>query len=235
MIVLLDVAVLAVLAVAALHGAAGGALRQLVQLAAAVAGWLAARHLAAPVAAGLARWAPAFLARPAAAALLFVGGFAVVSLLAGLALRATSVSTVVRGPADRAIGALLGGAKGMLVVWVLLSALALAGDALPARLEAGVRGSEYASLARAHNLLARIDPSRARLLERVLRAAREAEKQGVRDGEAGAARELLADPRLRHLAEAGREIDPGEAARLLDDPRVRELVEKVRERAAERP
>jgi hypothetical protein len=138
---------------------------------------------------------------------------------------------VVRGPTDRAAGALLGGTKGALAAWVLLSALALAGGSLPGRLAAGSRGSEYVSLARDHNLLMHIDPAKARLLERVLRAAREAEKKGVTQGEGAEARALLAHPRVRALAESGGEIDAAEAARLLDDPAIRELVEKIRERS----
>lgn len=231
MIVLLDVIVLAVLAIAALHGATGGALRQLVQLGAALVGWLAARHLAAPVATGLGRWFPGFLARPGASVLLFVGAFALVSLLGTLALRGTSMATVVRGPTDRGAGAILGGAKGALAVWVLLSALALAGGVLPGRFGHVGLGSEYLGLAREHNLLARIDPARARLLERLLRAAREAERKGVTEGEGAEARALLANPRVRALAEAGGEIDPAEAARLMDDPAIRELVERIRGRA----
>jgi membrane protein required for colicin V production len=226
--VLLDVIVLVVLALAALHGAMGGALRQVVQLLAAVAGWVAARQLSAPVAAGLGRWFPGFLARPGAAALLFVGTFALVSLVGMVALRGTSISTVVRGPTDRAGGAILGGVKGALVAWVLLSALALAGGALPGRLGAAAHGSEYVSLARDHNLIARIDPAKARLLERVLRAARDAGDKGPGAAEA---RALLANPRVRALADSGGQIDPAEAARLMDDPAIRELVEKIRERA----
>jgi membrane protein required for colicin V production len=226
--VLLDIIVLVVLALAALHGAMGGALRQVVQLLAAVAGWLAARHLSAAVAAGLGRWFPGFLARPGAAALLFVGTFALVSLVGSLALRGTSISTVVRGPTDRAGGAILGGAKGALVVWVLLSAVALAGGALPGRLGAAAHGSEYVSLAGEYNLIARIDPGKARQLERVLRAAREADGKGEGAAEA---RALLANPRVRALAASGGQIDPAEAARLMDDPGIRELVEKIRERS----
>ncbi len=227
--VLLDFIVLVVLALAALHGAMGGALRQVVQLlAAALVGWLAARHLAAPVAAGLGRWFPGFLARPGASALLFVG-----DLRPGLAGRRWWRSAArpsprwCAGPTDRAGGAILGGVKGALVAWVLLSALALAGGALPGRLGAAARGSEYVSLARDHNLIARIDPAKARLLERVLRAAREVERAGVRTGDGAAARALLANPRLRELAEKGSALEPGEAARLLEDPRVKELVGKL--------
>jgi membrane protein required for colicin V production len=231
--VALDFLVLLVLAAAALHGATGGALRQLVQLAAALVGWIAARALAAPVAAGLGRWFPGFLARPGASALLFLGAFALVSLAGSLALRGTSVALVVRGPTDRGAGAVLGGTKGALVAWVLLSALALAGSALPGRWGGSVEASQFASLAREHNLLMQIDPGKARLLERVLHAAREVEKEGGKAGDAAAAHALLADPRLKALAESGGQIDPAEASRLLDDPRIRELVEKIRERAGE--
>jgi len=227
--VLVDLAALLVLAVATLHGAAGGALRQLVQLAAAVVGWLAARHLVGPVAVGLDRWLPRLLARPAASALLFLGAFALVSLLGGLLLRATRLAAAVRGPTDRGVGALLGGVKGALAIWVLLSAAALAGQALPGRFGGELSSSELAGLARGHNLLARIDPARARMVERVLKAARQAERDGARTGEGVAARALLSDPRLRELADKGGELDPAEAARLLEDPRVRELVERLGE------
>jgi len=227
--VLVDLVALVVLALATLHGAAGGALRQLLQLGAAVVGWLAARHLVAPVAVGLDRWLPHLLARPAASALLFLGSFALVSLLGGLLLRATRLAAAVRSPTDRGVGALLGGAKGALAVWVFLSAGALAGQALPGRLGAELSSSELAGLARGHNLLSRIDPDRTRVIERVLKAARQAEHDGARTGEGVAARALLADPRLRELADKGGELDPAEAARLLEDPRVRELVEKLRQ------
>lgn len=229
---LLDVVVLAVLALAALHGAMGGALRQVVQLVAAVIGWVAARHLGAPVAVGLARWFPGFLARPAASALLFFGTFALVSLVGAMALRATSMARVVRGPTDRGVGALLGGAKGALMAWVVLSAAALAGGALPAKAAALVHGSEYAGMAREHNLLQRIDPERARLLERLMAVVAEAKHAGAAQAD-DAAKGLLANPRVKALAEAGK-VDPVEAERLLDDPQVRELLERMRERAGKR-
>jgi membrane protein required for colicin V production len=232
--VALDALVLAVLAAAALHGAAGGALRQLLQLGAAVLGWLAARHLSAPVAAGLGRWFPGFLARPGASALLFLGTFALVSLVGGLLLRAGArEGGVVRGPGDRGIGALLGGLKGGLTAWVLLSALALAGGALASRFGLEAQGSQFASLAARHNLIVRLDPSRAQLLERVLRLAREAEQKVAPSPDGETARALLADPRLRSLAETGGTIDPAEAERLLENPAVRDLVEKLKERAAQ--
>jgi len=156
--VTVDLAVLAVLAAAALLGAASGALRQLVSLAAVGLGVLAARAWTDPVGAGLARTlAPA--ARVLAPFLLFVGIFALASLVGIAILRGTGIARVVRGPADRGAGALLGGAKGALAAWVLLSALALAGDHAPELVLRRTRGSDFAALARRHNLIARLDPA----------------------------------------------------------------------------
>jgi membrane protein required for colicin V production len=163
----LDLAVLAVLAFAALSGAMSGALRQVVQLAAAAAGWLAARHLAAPVARALARSLPDAIARAAASSLLFLGTLALVTLVGAAILKGTRVSRAVKGPADRGVGALLGGAKGILVAWVLLSAIAIARDALPDRMGARVDESELATLARSHNLLERLAPRQVDAIERL--------------------------------------------------------------------
>ncbi|BDG01869.1 CvpA family protein [Anaeromyxobacter oryzae] len=232
---LLDLLALALLAAVAILGATSGALRQLVQLGAAVLGWLAARHLGPPVAAGFARSVPAFLARAGASAVLFLGVFALATLLGALALRATGLARVVRGPADRGAGALLGGAKAALMVWVLLSAALLAGRAVPGppRLRRELAASDLAALARDHNLLLRIDPGAARALERALRAARDAERAGElgRDPEA---QRLLEDPRVRTLVDGEREADPGELERALEDPDVARIVERIRARAAAR-
>jgi membrane protein required for colicin V production len=154
-LVALDLAILAALAIAALSGAMSGALRQVVQLLAVGAGWGAARHLAAPVAGGLARTLSPLLARSAASALLFMGVFALVSLIGGAVLKGTGVARAVRGPADRGVGGLLGGAKAGAIAWVLLSALAVAGAAAPAWLPIHPRTSQFAALAAAHNLLER--------------------------------------------------------------------------------
>ncbi len=221
----LDLLVLVVLALAALSGAATGALRQCVGLGAAVLGWLAARHLAAPVAEGLSRWLPGLVARAAAPVLLFAGIFALATLAGALALRATGISAVVRGPADRGVGAVLGGAKGALVAWVLLSALALAAGDAPRVFGLDLRGSDFAALSARHDLLHRLDPARARSLQRVLRAARAAERAG-RAAPDPEARRLLQDPRVRALAEREGELDVAEAARLLQDPEVRALLER---------
>src|SRR6266567_249831 len=76
--VTVDLYVLVLLAVAALHGTARGALRQLVAFAAAVVGALAARAFAPDVAAGLARTVSPS-ARGLAPIVLFLGGFGIAS------------------------------------------------------------------------------------------------------------------------------------------------------------
>lgn len=169
---LLDLSVLLVLAVSALLGAASGALRQLVSLAGAVAGVLASRAFAKDVGDGLARTVGG-LGRPLAPVLLFFGVFALVSLAGGLALRGTGLARIVRGPSDRAVGALLGGAKGALSGWVVVSALVLAAEHLPARARGWMAGSDFAAVARAHNLVARLDPEAARRLEEGARGLKE--------------------------------------------------------------
>jgi membrane protein required for colicin V production len=231
-----DLAVLAVLAVTAMLGAGSGALKQLVSLAAAALGVVAARAFAGPVAEGLAATISGPVARVAAPALLFLGAFALASLVGAGVLRGTGVARVVRGPADRAAGAVLGGAKGALAAWVLLSALALAGDAAPDAVRERTRGSDFAALAREHNLVSRLQPDAARSLERALDAARRARAAG----------DLARDPDSAKLLEQVRgleapgggaigSVDPAEAAKILEDPQVRALVERLARRGGEPP
>lgn len=226
-----DLAVLALLAVAALSGASSGALRQLVSLAAVVLGVLAARAFSDDVGAGLARTITP-LARHLAPLLLFLGTFAFASLVGLGILRGTGVSRVVRGPADRGAGALLGGAKGALAAWLLLSAVALAGDHAPGFVLRRTRGSDFVALARTYNLVRKLDPDRARALERALEAARKARRAGRLAQDPESAR-LLADPRIRALEESGEgaPLDPARTARVLEDPEIRALVERLAGRA----
>lgn len=162
----IDLAVLAALALAAILGASSGALRQLVQLAAVVAGALAARQFAAPVAAGLGRLASAPVARAIAPAFLFLGVAALVSLVGVALLRGTAVSRAVRGPADRGLGALLGGVKSGLVAWVILSVLALSAGIAPEGAARAVRSSQLVDLAARYNAVERVAPDGAKALER---------------------------------------------------------------------
>ena len=228
----LDLAVLALLALAALYGAMTGALRQLASLSAVVLAVLAARAFSAEVGAGLARSVTP-VARHLAPVLLFAGVFALASLAGGLVLRASGVAHAVRGPADRGAGALLGAAKGLLAAWVLLSALVLAGDHAPDALLRRTRGSDFAALARTHNLVRTLDPGAARALERALRVARQVERAGRLARDPDSAR-LLRDPRIRALEQggAGAPLDPDRTAQVLQDPEIRALVERLAGRAA---
>ena len=132
-------------------------------VAALVAAW-AARAFSLPVARGLATALSGPIARAAAPALVFAGSFALASLLLGALVRASGLGRAVRGPADRGVGALLSGAKAAVVAWVLLSALAVAGEALPWLGRLGER-SQFASLAREHNLLERLVPGAVNAVE----------------------------------------------------------------------
>jgi membrane protein required for colicin V production len=161
-----DLSVLALLALAAIYGALTGALRQLASLAAVVLAALAARAFSAQVGAGIARAVSPY-ARHLAPVLLFAGVFALASLAASALLRATRLARAVQGPADRGAGALLGGAKGVVAAWALLSALALAGDAAPDALLRASRGSDFVALARSHNLVRTLDPGAARAIDRL--------------------------------------------------------------------
>ncbi|HEX9307190.1 MAG TPA: CvpA family protein [Anaeromyxobacter sp.] len=228
----LDLAVLAVLAVAALLGASSGALRQLVSLAAALVGVVAARVFGHDVGEGIARSVtPA--ARGVAPLLLFLGAFALASLVGLALLRWTGLARAVRGPLDRAAGALLGGAKAAVAAWALLSALALAGDLAPDAVTSRAKGSDFAALARAHNLVARLDANAARRLERALEAARRARAAGALASDPDSARLL---DRVGALEPApGGAIDPARAAKALEDPEVRALVERLAGRAGGAP
>jgi len=152
--VTLDLACLALLVLAALGGAFSGALRQLLQLAAGAVAFLAARALGPTLSLALSRHLPAQAAGPLARLGLFVTVLALVSLGGRLLLRGL-FGEALRGPTDRALGALLSAAKGGLVLWAALSALALYDK--PVRI-GGVTldpaGSDFAEAAREHNLLA---------------------------------------------------------------------------------
>lgn len=179
----IDLAAIGILALAAAFGAASGALHQGVQLAGMAVGWLAAWNLGAPVASGLARWLPREAARGAAGLVLFVG-FSVLAAWVGHRFLATrGVAGAVRSPPDRGLGALLGGAKAALVVWVALSALALAGGRVAlGRFAVDGRGSGLLEVAREHNLLVRWRPVADRALERFAPEATESPPSAVPKG-----------------------------------------------------
>jgi membrane protein required for colicin V production len=165
--VTIDLATVAILALAAAFGSASGALHQLVQLGGMAIGWMAAWHLGAPVARGITRWFPQGTARGAAGLLLFLG-FGILGAWVGhRLLAARGFSGAVRSPPDRGLGAVLGGAKAALVLWIVLSALALAGGRVSlGRFVLDGSESDLVDLARKHNLLTRWRPAANEALER---------------------------------------------------------------------
>ncbi len=161
----LDTALLLLLVLFAVAGAISGALRQLVQAAAAVAGWAAARWLA-PLLVPVLLSAP----RPWQRGAVAVGCFAVTALVVGWLGQA--LARRLHGPSgtpgllDRALGALLSAANVALAAWVVLSALALhKGPIGVGGYSLDVRRSEAGAFAARHNLLA--DGEVRRLLEQV--------------------------------------------------------------------
>ncbi len=165
----LDLVILGLLLLFAVAGAFSGALRQLFRLGGVVAGWLAASRLA-PRLAGPVLGSHATSWQRAALA---VGCFVAAVLLVGLLGRAVAKRLQgpggSPGPADRAAGALLGGLKAGLAVWVLLSALALArGPIVVGSFRLDVRASDFGSLAARYNLLEAAAPEEAGRLERLL-------------------------------------------------------------------
>lgn len=163
----IDLVVVAIVCLAAAIGSSSGALHQLVHLGGMLIGWFAAWHLGAPIARGIARWLPEGTARGAAGLLLFVG-FSVLGAWIGHRFLATrGLSGAVRGPPDRGLGALLGGAKAVVVLWIALSALALAGGRVGlGRFVLDGKGSDLVAFAGEHNLLVRWRPAADRAIER---------------------------------------------------------------------
>jgi len=235
----LDAAFIAVLALASAAGALAGALRPLFLAAGAALGWLAARHLSVPAGRLLERVLPAPVARAVGAAVLFGATLALVTLVGRALSRGSSGQ---RRPADRAAGALLGGAAVGLAGWVALAAMDAASSLLPRGLERELAASDLASIVREHDL-----PAAWRL------PAEEALRRfvGLASDPHGAAH-LASDPELRGLLDdrrvqelvdesrAGRAgSDPGSsvrALRLLADPDFRDRLEQAQRRLdRERP
>ena len=229
---LLDAAVLAFLAASALVGAMAGLIRPLFLFAGAALGWLAARHLSAPVGDVLARVLPSGAARPVAAVLLFT----VVTTAVAIAGRKLARAPEGGGrPLDRGAGALLGGLAAAAAAWVGLAVAEAVAPSLPERWQSALARSDLAALVRENDLLGDWRRRAEAALSALLRAA---------DGPGAAAslandpelRALVEDPRVRALIDengtAGRaEVARSpEALRLLSDPEFRARLEAAQER-----
>jgi hypothetical protein len=230
--VLLDAAILLLLAVAALLGAMAGLLRPLFLFAGAALGWLAARHLSAPAGRLLEAVLPASSARPVASVLLF----AVVALAVALVGRRLSRNAAGEGrPVDRAAGALLAGTSMAAAAWVALSVAEALAPSLPRDWQAGLARSDLAGLVRENDLLGdwrrRAEAALAALLGAV-----EAPAGASRLATDPELRALVEDPRVRAIAEEARAAGRSQASRspdairLLSDPDFRARLEAAQER-----
>jgi len=223
----LDLVVLGLLLLFAVAGAFSGALRQLVHLAAVVAGWLAARHLPPRLAGPLLGSHPAAWQRGALPGACFVAAVVVTWLLGSAIARRLHGPDGRPGPLDRAGGALMGGLKAGLAIWVLLSALALArGPVVLGSLRLDLRGSDFGSLASRYNLLEAAAPRQAGRLERLLRALRDPEGRERILREEPRAGRLLEDPRLKALLERPAGEERARVEELLADPEFGRLLER---------
>jgi membrane protein required for colicin V production len=234
--VTLDLAVAGIVVLLAVLGAVSGALRQLLRLGAAVVAYLVARLLGPPVAAGLIQSLPAPAARATAGLVLFFAAF-VVAMLAGNLLLHSRKDGPRPGPADRALGALLGAAKASLVLWVVLSALAIVDRPVgPSWFRLDPSHSDFAALARRHNVLERWEGSTGSALRGLLRVAKDPERAARLLADADG-RKLLEDPRVQMLVEEARGgKDPVSlsgspaALRLLSDPAFLERLDRAQRR-----
>jgi membrane protein required for colicin V production len=146
---ILDLVCLVVLAAAAISGALGGALRQLAKLGAAGLALAGTRLLSPAVAAAMSSAAPRPVVGPVASAVTFVVLYVLLALVLGILARAAHAAGAVPRSVDRGAGALLGGAKAALVLWVLVSALVSWGRPLPFLGAAlGAPASDFAAFAR---------------------------------------------------------------------------------------
>lgn len=149
----LDLLVLAALAAAALAGAATGLFRQLSRLVAAALALLGARALGPAIAGPVSRLVPPFAVGPLSSALAFAMLYLMLALVLGAAARALRQAGGLPAAVDRGGGALLGGAKAALVLWVLVSAAVAWGRPLPGVGRLHVEASEFAAFARERNAL----------------------------------------------------------------------------------
>jgi len=169
----IDLLGLAVLAAGAATGALTGALRQVVHLAALGLSALLAPALSPLLAGPISRLLPRpELGAPVAALGALVLSFALLSVGGHLLLRGRGGG---RRPADRGLGALLGGFQAAVGVWAALSLLVLWDRPVGGKeLRLDPREGDLAAFAREHNLLEAVLPEELRQLRQKLPAAREA-------------------------------------------------------------
>jgi membrane protein required for colicin V production len=185
----IDLLGLGALAAGAVTGALTGALRQAMHLLALGLSGLLAAALGPRLAGPFSRALPdRGLGPPAAAFAVFALSFVLLSLAGHLLLRARGGEGR-RSPADRGLGALLGGAQAAVGVWAVLSLWVVWDRPLGGKgLRLDPRQSDLAAFAREHNLLDAVLPAQLRQLRERLPAVREALERGALDRTAEAAK-----------------------------------------------
>ena len=229
---LLDAALLVILAAAAALGALAGLLRPLFLFTGAALGWLAARHLSGPAGKLLEPLVPISASRAVAAVLLFV------AVTVGVASVGRKLSRNRKGegrPVDRAAGALLAGLAAAASAWVGLAVAEAVGPSLPDRWQSALGKSDLAGLVRENDLLGEWRHRAEAGLEALLHAA-DGPGAAVRLSGDPDLRALVEDPRVRALVEEARAAGSAgvarspEALRLLSDPAFRQRLEEAQER-----
>jgi len=94
-------------------------------MAAVLAGWAGSRAVGPRLAPLLQGHVPAFAAHPIAGVVSFLACTAAAAIAARLLFRLTPLRRIPGGRFDRSFGAILGGIQAGLIVWVVLSALAV--------------------------------------------------------------------------------------------------------------
>jgi hypothetical protein len=178
----LDLLGLAALTVGAATGALAGGLRQAVHLGALGLAALLAPALSPLLAGPISRLLPQKgLGPPVAAFVALAFCFAALSLAGHLALRSSGRDGR-RPPADRALGALLGGLQAAVGLWAVLSLLVLWDRPLGGKgLRLDPRQGDLCGFAREHNLLEAVLPRQLRQIREKLPAVRQAVEKGTRD------------------------------------------------------
>jgi uncharacterized membrane protein required for colicin V production len=226
----LDLVVLGIVALFGVMGLASGAIRQLSHWAGLILGYGAAR----PLASALAPWAAERLGWPTIPLNVMLSCVLFMALTAAGAVAAHFLFARLfrnheNGPANRALGFVLGAGKATAGIFVALSALlffekpfAQAAGAF----DSHTKDSAAVAFVRGHNLFASLHLPALSGLRKMLEAQKDPR----------AARDLLSDPRIKALRDdprlkamladpsLGRSLASGDAAALLDSAKLKELL-----------
>jgi membrane protein required for colicin V production len=221
---------LAALTLFGVFGYASGAIKQLSHWAGVALAYLAARPAAAALAPSAAKrldWPPALIAVILSSVLFVL--FLAVGAASSRFLLARLFGDRQNGPADRAVGSVLGFGKAAAVAFALLSALLFfeGQDAQAVRaFDAATKDSAAVAFVRRHNLFASLNAPALAGIQKMIAAAKD--PQAARQlAESPEFKALLEDPRVKAAIGDGaleRAVRAQGGGELLNDPRVKELL-----------